>query len=367
MAEVPFRTIHQIVKAARLRLNQTYWDYLVGATETETTLKRNRLSIDALALKPRVLRDVSNVDTSGTFLGHKLEIPVCLAPIGSLQVFEAGGGASAAQAAGEFGCMSMASSVCTPSIEEIAAAGTGPKIYQLYVRGDSNWIDEIVQRAIDAGYVAFCLTVDTASVSRRERDIAKGVVPTSTAFMQNQRDPAAKVNYQAMLNWNEVKRIRDKFDIPLILKGINTAEDAAICVSTGIDVVYVSNHGGRQLDQGRGTMDLLREVVAEVRGKAQIAIDGGFYRGTDILKAMALGADVVGLGRLEGWAMAAGGAPVVVRMLEILKHEILLGMALSGVTSLDQLDASFIAESQPVVPPSVFSAFPLLDVEDEGY
>ena len=367
MADVHFRTIHQIVKAARLRLNQTHWDYLIGATETETTLKRNRMSIDSLALKPRVLRDVSNVDTSGEFLGHKLTIPVCLAPIGSLQVFEAGGGATAAKAAAEFGCMVMSSSVCTPALEDIAAAADGPKIFQLYVRGDADWTDEMVQRAIDAGFTAFCLTVDTATVSRRERDIAKGVVPTSTAFMQNQRDPSGNLNFQAMLNWNDVKRIRDKFDIPLILKGINTGEDAAIAVDHGIDVIYVSNHGGRQLDQGRGTIELLKECLAEVNGRAKIAVDGGFYRGTDILKAIARGADIVGIGRLEAWAMAAGGQPAVVRMLEILRNEMLLGMALPGVPSLDELDASFLAESQPVVPPSVISAFPLLNVDDEGY
>ena len=225
----------------------------------------------------------------------------------------------------------------------------------------------MVQRAIDAGFTAFCLTVDTATVSRRERDIAKGVVPTSTAFMQNQRDPAGNLNFQAMLNWNDVKRIRDKFDIPLILKGINTGEDAAIAVDHGIDVIYVSNHGGRQLDQGRGTIELLKDCLAEVDGRAKIAVDGGFYRGTDILKAIALGADIVGIGRLEAWAMAAGGQPAVVRMLEILRNEMLLGMALTGVTSLDELDASFLAESQPVVPPSVISAFPLLNVDDEGY
>ena len=185
--------------------------------------------------------------------------------------------------------------------------------------------------------------------------------------MQNQRDPSGNLNFQAMLNWNDVKRIRDKFDIPLILKGINTGEDAAMAVDHGIDVIYVSNHGGRQLDQGRGTIELLKECLAEVNGRAKIAVDGGFYRGTDILKAIALGADIVGIGRLEAWAMAAGGQPAVVRMLEILRNEMLLGMALTGVTSLDELDASFLAESQPVVPPSVISAFPLLDVDDEGY
>ncbi|MBD3645849.1 MAG: alpha-hydroxy-acid oxidizing protein, partial [Pseudomonadales bacterium] len=335
--------------------------YLIGGTETETTLKRNRLAIDSLALKPRVLNDVSEVDTGGTFLGEKLTTPTLLAPIGSLQVFEAGGGATAAIAAEQFGIMSIASSVCTPDIEEIAAASAAPKIYQLYVRGDADWVDNVIQRVIDSGYKGFCLTVDTSVVSRRERDIAKNVQPTSGG-----RDPAASgFEYQAKLNWNDVKRIKDKFDIPLILKGINTVEDAAKALEYGVDVIYVSNHGGRQLDHGRGAIELLPEIVAEVDGKAEVAVDGGFYRGTDIVKAMALGADAVGLGRLEAWAMAAGGAPVLVRCLQILQHEIRSALALCGVTGFHELDPSFVVEADPVTEPSVTSAFPLLDLDDE--
>lgn len=362
MADVPYRTIHQIVHAARGNLNQTYWDYLVGGTETETTLKRNRLSIDSLALKPRVLNDVSRVDTSARFLDTNLTLPVLLAPIGSLQVFDPGGGATAARAAGEFGVISIASSVCTPDIEEIAAASeTAEKIYQLYVRGDSDWVDEVVRRVVDSGYRAFCLTVDTAVVSRRERDIARGVQPTSGGVSTD------GFEYQASLNWQDVKRIKEKFDIPLVLKGINTAEDAAKAVEYGVDVVYVSNHGGRQLDQSRGAIDLLPEIVAEVNGRAEIAVDGGFYRGTDIVKAMALGADAVGIGRLEAWAMAAGGAPVLIRCLQILQHEIRTALSLCGVTSFDQLDPGFVTKADPVTLPSVTSAFPLLDLNDEGY
>jgi isopentenyl diphosphate isomerase/L-lactate dehydrogenase-like FMN-dependent dehydrogenase len=361
MADPTFRTIHEIVKAARLRLNQTSWDYLIGGTETETTVKRNRIAIDSRALRPRVLNDVSNIDTSGSILGQKLDIPVMLAPIGSLQVFEEGGGASATIAAAEAGVMSIASSVCEPSLEEIAAASDAPKIYQLYVRGDADWVDSVVQRAIDSGYKGFCLTVDTAVVSRRERDIAKRVIPTSRASGHGD------MSFQASLNWRDVARIKEKFDIPVVLKGINRVEDAVKAVEYGVDVVYISNHGGRQLDQGAGALDLLPEIVAEIKGKAEIAIDGGFYRGTDILKAIALGANAVGLGRLEAWSMAAGGAPVVVQCLQILRHEIAESLALCGVSSFAELDESFVSASQPVVMPDILSAFPLIDIDTEGY
>jgi glycolate oxidase len=361
MSDVPYQTIHEIVKAAKLNLNQTHWDYLIGGTETETTVKRNRLAIDSTALLPRVLNDVSSVDTSGSILGQPLDIPVMLAPIGSLQVFTEGGGATATKAASESGIMSIASSVCTPGIEEIAAASDAPKIYQLYVRGDDRWVDDIISRVIDSGYTGFCLTVDTAVVSRRERDIAKRVVPTS------QPSSPGDFNYQAKLNWNDIERIKNKFDIPLVLKGINHIADAAKAVELGVEVIYVSNHGGRQLDQGRGALDVLPSIIAEVNGKAEIAIDGGFYRGTDIVKAIALGANAVGLGRLEGWALAAGGAPVLVRCMQILKHEIAETMALCGVTSLEELNPTFVVDAPAVVDADVFSAFPLLDIESNGY
>jgi isopentenyl diphosphate isomerase/L-lactate dehydrogenase-like FMN-dependent dehydrogenase len=360
MSDVPFRTIHEIVKAARLNLDQTNWDYLIGGSETETTVRRNRHAIESMALRPSVLNDVSEVDTSGSILDQALSMPLMLAPIGSLQVFSDGGGATAAVAAAQAGIMSIASSVCTPTLEEIAAASDAAKIYQLYVRGDEQWVDDIVARVVNSGYVGFCLTVDTAVVSRRERDIAKRVVPTS------QLSPG-DFTYQAKLNWTDIARIREKFDIPLILKGINRAEDAVKAVEMGVDVIYVSNHGGRQLDQGPGALDILQEIVREVGSRAEIAVDGGFYRGTDILKAMALGANAVGLGRLQAWSMAAGGAPALVRCMQILKHEMETALALCGLTGFSELDDSFVVSSSLVGSPDVFSAFPLVDIDDEGY
>ena len=151
-----------MVKLAKRNLPQTSWDYLIGGTETETTVARNRLSLDSLAFKPRVLNDVSTVDTTTSFLDQPMSMPILLAPVGSLQIFDPGGGATATKAAAEMGIMSIASSVCTPDIEEIAAASNASKVYQLYVRGDANWVDDIVRRVIDSGYKAFGLTVDTS-------------------------------------------------------------------------------------------------------------------------------------------------------------------------------------------------------------
>ena len=354
-----FKTIHEIVKAARLKLNKTYWDYLIGGSETETTLRRNRYAIDKLGLLPRVLNDVSDVDTGGSLLGRKLKLPVILAPIGSLQVLEAGGGATAALSAAETGVMAMASSVCEPDIEDIAAASDAAKVYQLYARGDEKWLDAIVERVMASGFDGFCLTVDTAVVSRRERDIAKRVRPTSRAVAVT-----GDMTYQAKLDWKTVERIKKQFDIPLFLKGISRVDDALKAIDLGVDVIYVSNHGGRQLDQSVGSIAVLPDIVAAANNQVPVVVDGGFYRGSDLVKAYALGATAVGIGRLEGWAMAAGGAPALTRCIQLLQREVAITMALCGVSSLDELNPSFVTETDVVTDPSVFSAFPLID---EGY
>ena len=173
---------------------------------------------------------------------------------------------------------------------------------------------------------------------------------------------------QAALNWDDVKRIKDKHPtLKLILKGIATGEDALIAVRHGVEVVYVSNHGGRQLDAGRGSIEVLPEVVSAVGGRAKVWVDGGFSRGTDVVKALCLGAECVGLGRLYCYALAADGAAGVVRMLEILENEIRSCLGLLGVTSIAQLGAGFVHAAMPTNLPHVHSAFPLLRLDDSGY
>jgi glycolate oxidase len=354
-----YQNLHEFVKEARLKLNQYVWDYLIGGTETETTLRRNRMALDSVAFRPRVLVDVSTVDCTHNFAGKKIRLPVALAPVGSLESFEAGGGASVAKAAGEFGVPMICSSVTQPGLEQVAAAGIGPKVFQLYVRGDDDFIDDHARRAIDAGYDQFCITVDTAHYSRRERDIAK-------RFVKSWRANNTNMDKQAALNWGHIERFKAKHKIPLILKGIATGEDAERACSAGVDVVYVSNHGGRQLDHGRGSLDVLPEVLAAVSGRAKVYVDGGFSRGSDILKGIALGADLVVIGRLYLYGLAADGAAGIVRLLEILEDEIEECLGLIGVSSIAQLDRTHVHPATPVVTPHVHSAFPLLTL-NEGY
>jgi glycolate oxidase len=356
-----FYNLHELVAKARANLNQNDWDYIVGGTETETTLRRNRLALDSIALRPRVLRDVSKVDPSVDVLGKKLRLPVVLCPVGSLESFHPGGAEPVVKAAGEFGVAHMLSSVCDPGLEDVAqAAPDALRMYQLYVRGDAAWADAHVERAIAHGYAAFCITVDTAHYSRRERDLAKRHV---TAGRRRVQGPA----FQMALDWRTVERMKSKFKIPLAIKGIATAEDAKIALDHGVEIIYVSNHGGRQLDHGRGSMDVLPEVVAAAAGRAMIVVDGGFCRGTDIIKAIALGAHLVGLGRMQCYALAAAGQAGIVRMLEIMEDEVTRALGLLGVTSFGKLDPSYLHAAAPANAPHVFSAFPLWEHEPYRY
>jgi isopentenyl diphosphate isomerase/L-lactate dehydrogenase-like FMN-dependent dehydrogenase len=360
-AAAEFLNLHEIIAKARQNLDQDNWDYIVGGTETETTLRRNRMALDSIAFRPRVLRDVSKVDASVDQLGRRLRLPVVLAPVGALESFHPDGAAPVVRAARAFGVAHMLSSVCEPGLEKVAqAAPDAARMFQLYVRGDDMFVDDHVSRAIANGYAVFCLTVDTAIYSRRERDIAKRFVTAGRRRVSGRES-------QAALDWRTVKRIKDRFKIPLALKGIATAEDAKIAIEHGVEWIYVSNHGGRQLDHGRGSMDVLPEIVDAVAGRAKIMVDGSFCRGSDIVKAIASGVDLVGIGRMQCFALAAAGEAGIVRLLELVEDEVKRCLGLLGASTFAQLDRSYLHRAEPVTSPHVLSAFPLLKVEDYRY
>ncbi len=336
-----FTCNQEIVAVARKNLTQVVWDYVTGAAESETTLRRNRYALDKIAFLPRVLRDVSKVDASTTFLGHKLRIPVMLAPIGSLQSVDEGGGASSSRAAAKFGTIPMISSITEPSLEETASSAEGPKIFQLYVRGDKAWIKDIVGRVKKAGYVALALTVDSSHYGIRERQLMNRWLPPSVRVQKNRE-------MQSAVTWEQMDWIRDWWGGPFILKGVATAADARLAVERGIECVYVSNHGGRQLDHCRGAIESLPDVVAAVDGRAQIVMDGGILRGSDVVKALALGAQAVSIGRMQCWALAAGGVDGLVRCLEIIEKEIINTLGLLGLTSLADLNKEYICRTDVV-------------------
>src|SRR5918992_1065873 len=344
-----FVTTQEIILQARRNLSQHVWHYLTGGAESETTMCRNRFALDSLALRPRVLVDVSTIDPSTTFLGHRLRIPVMLAPIGSVQLMTPEGAVAVARGAHEFGTLNFVSSVTQPSLEETAAAAPHPKIFQLYLQGDMNWVETLLTRVKKAGYQALCLTVDTAYYGRRERQMMDRWLPPSRRL--------SGYEHRAAITWESLDAIKKFAGLPFILKGVATAEDAALAVEHGVSAVYVSNHGGRQLDHNRGTLEMLPEIIEAVAGRAEVILDGGITRGSDVLKALALGVNAVAIGKLQGWGLGAGGERGLVRVLEILESEIVTSMALLGVTRIEQLKPVHLCKTQPTALSHEMSAF----------
>jgi isopentenyl diphosphate isomerase/L-lactate dehydrogenase-like FMN-dependent dehydrogenase len=359
-----FLTTTEMVAEARRKLHPHSWDFVAGGSETEATLARNRLALDCWALRPRILRDVlqESIDPSSSLLGVKLRIPVIFAPVGGMTMMDPLGALGPVRASAQFGTMTFISSVTEPDVDVAAAEADGRLVLQLYVRGDANWVDAYVERVARAGCRAICFTVDTDAYSRRERNQLNRFFqggPLITGGRTGVMSAAGR-EHQEKFSWKDIERVREKFNLPVIVKGIATAEDAKIAVEHGVAVVYVSNHGGRQLDHSQGALEMLPPIVEAVKGRAEIVVDGGFVRGTDIVKALALGAKAVGIGKLQAWALAAAGEAGMICLLNLLEEEIVKDLMLMGITKFADLDRSFLAPAQPVTWPTALSAFPHL-------
>jgi len=349
-------TTTELVALAKQRLPAAAWEFIVGGAETETTVARNRHALDAIAFRPRVLRNVENASPATTFLGQKQRLPVLLAPIASLTDIDPEGALPVARAAAAFGCFMLVSSVTQPPFEQVGKAAGKRWGLQIYTDGDEKWVVDTAKRAADAGARALCLTADVPTFGRRERHIHRRAAMAGRPFGAQRTGEA----HRGRAEWSLVDKLKRAVDLPLMIKGIQTAEDADVCVKHGVDVVYVSNHGGRQLDHGRGAIELLPEVVSTARGKAQFVIDGGVVRGTDIMKGVAGGAVMVGIGKLLALALGAAGERGVVRMLEILETELTVNMKLLGTNTCADLDGTYLQPATPVTTPSALSALPLL-------
>ncbi|HSN42086.1 MAG TPA: alpha-hydroxy acid oxidase [Burkholderiales bacterium] len=345
-----FVSLQEIVHAARRNLPRELWDHLSGGSDSETTLLKNRMALDSLALRQRVLVDVRNIDITTTLLGKTLSTPVFLAPVGGFVGFVNPDGAiPVARAAVAHGTTAFISTAAKPNLEAPAAAVGEPLIFQLYVRADRKWVEDILDRVKAAGYRALCVCADRNYYGRRERDIISRA---------NVREGFGDPTFQMGLKWEDLIWMKARTGLPLIVKGVATAEDARLSVEHGADVVYVSNHGGRQLDHAQGTIEVLPEVAEAVDGRAEILWDGGVQRGTDVVKALCLGASAVGLGKMLGWALAASGEAGLKRMLELMDIEIRTAMGLMGVTSLKQLNPSWVRPTQPVRAASQTNGYP---------
>lgn len=342
-------------RLAEERLDPGPWAYLAGGAGDEWTLRENRAAFERWTFRPRVLCDVSAVSTATTVLGHPIASPVVVAPVAYQQLYHPEGECATARGAAAAGTGIAVSTFSTRSHEEIAAAAPGvPQWCQLYVFQDRGFTREHLAGAAAAGCSAVVLTVDTPVLSQRERDLRVGFeVPSDlplpyarSAIGVEALNPADQFALlDASVSWRDLEWIAGESRLPVVLKGLTTREDAELALEHGAAAIVVSNHGGRQLDGVPATLDSLPEVVEAVANRVEVYLDGGIRRGTDVAKALALGARAVLVGRPPIYGLTAGGEDGVRHVLELLRDELALALSLLGCTSPDELTPEHVQRS----------------------
>jgi len=351
--------LHEYEPLARARLSEMAWDYMAGGGGDELTLKWNRERLNATRILPRVLRDVSHVDTRLELLGLELPFPVLLAPTGFQRLFHPEGELATARGAGAAGALYTLSTPATTSLEDVAAVAKAPLWFQLYVQRDRGFTLELVRRAEAHGYRAIVLTADTPVLGARDREQRRqlelppgmelpnlrGVMGKSDepTFQHGSRNPFLDPS----LTWKDVSWLARESKLPVVVKGILHPEDARLALEHGAAAIGVSNHGGRNLDTVLATIDALPAIVATVGHRAPILFDGGVRRGVDVVKALALGANAVMIGRPYLWGLAAFGAEGVTRVVQLLVSELELAMAQCGAASLAAIHRELVLHTSP--------------------
>jgi 4-hydroxymandelate oxidase len=329
---------------AKANLDPAHWDFFAGGSGEERTVRGNEAAFAQRRIVPRVLRGVGERDLHTTLLGAGSSMPLLLSPTAFHLLAHASGEAGTAGAAAAEDVVMVVSMAATQPIEQIAETGA-TLWFQLYPQPDAVFEKHVVERAVRAGCRALVVTVDSPVFGRRERDLRHGFtdLPSGLAC-ENMRDPDGRLRDIAMdptLSWDVVDRLRALTDLPIVLKGVLHPADARIAAGR-VDAVFVSNHGGRQLDGAIATIDALPAVVAAVEGRIPVLLDGGVRRGTDIVTALALGAGAVGIGRPVVWALAAGGPPGVRELLSGLRSDLDHVLALAGAKRPADLTADLI-------------------------
>ncbi|KAJ1964246.1 Hydroxyacid oxidase 1 [Dipsacomyces acuminosporus] len=356
---------------AKVNLDRNAWDYYRSGSQDMITLRENQRAFDRIVIRPRVLRDVSSISTKTTILGgQQIDSPICIAPTAMQRMAHPDGECATARAAHRKNTCMILSSWSTTSIEDTAAstkdlgARGPPKWLQLYIYRDREATRRLIERAQDSGYTAIAVTVDTPFLGRRLPDIrnrfslpphltlanfvdggkanlgstdADGMATNKSGlatYVASQIDPT--------LSWEHIAWVKSVARIPVLVKGILTAEDALLAVQAGVDGIIVSNHGGRQMDTAPATIDILEEVSKAVGGRVDVYLDGGVRRGTDVFKALALGAKAVFLGRPALWALKYNGEDGVVEMLNIINEEFRMAMALAGCVKVSDITRSYV-------------------------
>jgi isopentenyl diphosphate isomerase/L-lactate dehydrogenase-like FMN-dependent dehydrogenase len=376
---------HRVVNIADLRrlaerrLPRIVFDYIDGGADAEVTLRENSRAFDEVTFRPRCAVATLACDLRTTVLGTTLEMPLLLGPVGSTRMFYPHGEALSARAAGAAGTVYTLSTLSGSTLEEVKAASDGPVWYQLYLLGGHDVARAAIDRARKAGFSALVVTIDTPVAGLRERDVRNGtkelltrriwsMLPFLPQFLARPRWlagfladgglmtfpnvvlPDGPMLYadvgtaleQSMVSWQDLGWIRDAWKGPIVVKGVHTGEDARRAIDEGADAIVVSNHGGRQLDSVAPTLRVLPEVVAAVNGRTEVLVDGGIRRGSDIAKALCLGARAVLVGRAYAYGLAAGGGPGVARAIDILRTDLVRTLKLLGCASVAGLDRSFV-------------------------
>jgi isopentenyl diphosphate isomerase/L-lactate dehydrogenase-like FMN-dependent dehydrogenase len=346
------KTIGQVIAAARKILDPGVFTWAASGAGVGVTVARNTRALGALALIPRLLVDVTNVEISTSFLGVPLQIPVMMAPIGALALYHPDDARASGEGAARAGTSIFCGILSDKPWEEVAATAPRRHFFQMYALGDRSWLGRVIEWVENAAFAGICLTADSPAIARRDSSLAggyewniyRGEGPANLADIGY--DPEFKRSF----TWSDLQWLNRATSLPLILKGVMSAADALRAIDCGVKGIYVSNHGGRAVDHGLSPMEVLAEIVAAVDGRAEVIVDSGFTRGAEICKALALGARAVAIGRLQCWALAIGGAAGVERVLDILSQEIQLTMTNLGCRSVGDLTAEMVRWSLPLGP-----------------
>ncbi|HSJ84984.1 MAG TPA: alpha-hydroxy acid oxidase [Acidimicrobiia bacterium] len=345
------KTIDQVIARARAVVEPGAHLWASSGAGQGATTARNRVALDRLALVPRVMRDVTSIDLTSSFVGIPLALPVMPAPIGALSLYDPGDAVAAARAAADMGTSAICSTLCESPWEEVAATSPGRHLFQLYVLGDRNWMAEVVARVEEAGFAALCVTVDSPVIGRRDRSLEDGFTWTVPVEGPPNLVPhGMDYSVRPGFTWPDLAWLCARTDLPVVLKGVMTPEDAIQAIECGVSGLYVSNHGGRSVDHAVSTIEVLGPIVENVGDRADVMIDGGFDRGAHMTKALALGARAVGIGRLQCWGLAVGGAAGLLRVLEILREELVNTMANLGCATVAEITPDRLRWSFPTGP-----------------